>query len=78
MPLQPALIATRDGRAIPSAPLSNRVSPLNYWFSKWVIEGAGWQLTGGAVECGQRGLPRSLCWHGQQSRSRGLWSATLV
>ena len=46
MPLQPALIATRDGRAIPSAPLPNRVSPLNYWFSKWVIEGAGWQLTG--------------------------------
>ncbi|MCE7983893.1 MAG: glycosyltransferase [Caldilinea sp. CFX5] len=46
MPLQPALIATRDGRAIPNAPLPNRVSPLNYWFSKWVIEGAGWQLTG--------------------------------
>lgn len=46
MPLQPALIATRDGRAIPGAPLPNRVSLLNYWFSKGLIEGAAWQLTG--------------------------------
>lgn len=43
---QPALAATRDGRALPFAPLSDRVSLINYLFSKLLIEPYGWQMVG--------------------------------
>lgn len=45
-PLQPVLRATRDGAAIPNAPLPNRESLLNYWFGKWLIEPVAWRLQG--------------------------------
>ena len=43
---QPALVATRDGRALPNAPLPNRVSLINYLFGKLFIEPYGWQMVG--------------------------------
>lgn len=43
---QPALVATRDGRALPNAPLPNRVSIVNYLFGKVFIEPYGWQMVG--------------------------------
>ncbi len=46
MPLQPTLIATRDGRSLPNAPLPNRISRINSWFSKLLIEPFPWQLYG--------------------------------
>jgi len=46
MPLQPTLIATRDGRSMPNVPLPNRVSWINGWFSRLMIEPFPWQLYG--------------------------------
>jgi UDP:flavonoid glycosyltransferase YjiC (YdhE family) len=46
MPLQPTMIATRDGRCLPSAPFPNRVSRINEWFGKLLIEPFPWQLYG--------------------------------
>ncbi len=43
---QPALVATRNGRALPNAPLPNRVSIVNYLFSKLFIEPYGWRMVG--------------------------------
>lgn len=45
-PLQPALVATRNGRAAPYALLPNRTSRLNYLLGKWLVEPYGWQLLG--------------------------------
>jgi UDP:flavonoid glycosyltransferase YjiC (YdhE family) len=44
--LQPALIATRDGRAVLNGPLPGRRSIINKWFGKLLIEPAPWQLLG--------------------------------
>lgn len=46
MPLQPTMIATRDGRSLPNAPFPNRVSRINEWFGKLLIEPLPWQLYG--------------------------------
>jgi hypothetical protein len=46
MPLQPTMIATRDGRAIPNAPLPARVSRVNEWFGRIVIEPFPWRIYG--------------------------------
>jgi len=43
---QPALVATRDGRALPNAPLPKRISIVNYLFGKLLIEPYGWQMVG--------------------------------
>jgi len=43
---QPALIATRNGRVLPNAPLPNRTSLLNYLFARLLIEPYGWQMVG--------------------------------
>jgi UDP:flavonoid glycosyltransferase YjiC (YdhE family) len=45
MLLQPALLATRDGRAMINAPRPGK-SLLNYWMGKIVIERAAWGLYG--------------------------------
>jgi len=45
-PLQPALVATRDGNVTPSALLPNRVSLSNYLFGKLLIEPYAWRLMG--------------------------------
>ncbi len=59
MPLQPTLIATRDGRAMTSAPLPGRVSRINAWFGRLLLEPFPWRLYGGAVNDFRReiGLP---------------------
>lgn len=44
MPLQPALIPTRDGRVVLNAPFPNRSSAINYWFGKWMLEPYPWRL----------------------------------
>lgn len=44
--LQPALLATRDGRVLMNAILPNRVNWLNYVFAKMFVEPAGWRLYG--------------------------------
>ncbi|MEJ2746799.1 MAG: glycosyltransferase, partial [Anaerolineae bacterium] len=44
MPLQPTIIATRDGRCMPNVPFPNRVSRINEWFCKLFIEPFPWQL----------------------------------
>ncbi len=49
MPLQPTLIATKDGRSIPNTPFPNHVSLINKWFSKLLIEPFPWQLYGQQV-----------------------------
>lgn len=46
MLLQPAVIATRDGRSIFNTPLPNRLSLFNRWFSRAFIEPAPWQMLG--------------------------------
>jgi UDP:flavonoid glycosyltransferase YjiC (YdhE family) len=46
MPVQPPMIATRDGRALFNAPLPNRVSIVNYLFGKLFLEPFPWQLLG--------------------------------
>ncbi|HSM57891.1 MAG TPA: glycosyltransferase [Candidatus Sulfomarinibacteraceae bacterium] len=48
MPPQPVMIATRDGRAVPNAPLPNRVSILNYLFSRFFLQPFPWLLLGKA------------------------------
>lgn len=45
---QPAMIATREGRAVPHAPLPNRVSILNYLFSRFFLQPFPWLLLGKA------------------------------
>jgi UDP:flavonoid glycosyltransferase YjiC (YdhE family) len=40
------MIATRDGRSLPNAPLPNRISRINEWFGKLLIEPFPWQLYG--------------------------------
>jgi UDP:flavonoid glycosyltransferase YjiC (YdhE family) len=49
LPLQPAMIATRDGRAMAAAPFPGRVSRVNAWFGRLVLEGLAWRLYGDAV-----------------------------
>lgn len=46
MPLQPTMIATRDGRCLPNMPLPNRVSRINEWFCRILIEPFPWRLYG--------------------------------
>lgn len=46
MPLQPTMIATRDSRSLPNVPFPNRVSRINEWFGKLLIEPFPWQLYG--------------------------------
>jgi sterol 3beta-glucosyltransferase len=43
---QPALVATRDGRAVPNGPLPGRVSLINYLFGKLFLEPYPWMLLG--------------------------------
>jgi UDP:flavonoid glycosyltransferase YjiC (YdhE family) len=59
MPLQPTLIATRDGRSMTGAPLPNRVSRVNEWFGRLLIEPFPWRLYGRQVNQFRReiGLP---------------------
>lgn len=44
MPLQPTLVPSQDGRVVLNAPLPNRRSPINYWFSKLVLEPYPWRM----------------------------------
>ena len=44
--LQPPLIATGNGRSLPNAPLPNRNSFINRWFSKLIIEPFPWRIYG--------------------------------
>ncbi len=46
MPLQPTMIATRDGRCMPNVPFPNRISRINEWFCKLLIEPFPWKLYG--------------------------------
>ncbi|MFW6070012.1 MAG: glycosyltransferase [bacterium] len=48
MPPQPVMIATREGRAVPNAPLPNRVSLINYLFSRFFLQPFPWLLLGKA------------------------------
>jgi len=59
MPLQPVLVATRDGRAMFSAPFPDRVSRVNAAFGRAVIETFPWLLYGQHVSAFRRriGLP---------------------
>jgi UDP:flavonoid glycosyltransferase YjiC (YdhE family) len=45
-PLQPALVATRSGKALPNAPVAHRDSIINYLLGKLLIEPSVWSLTG--------------------------------
>lgn len=54
--LQPAMIATCDGRAMPGAPLPGRVSRLNAAFGRLVIEPFPWRLYGRATNALRREL----------------------
>jgi sterol 3beta-glucosyltransferase len=58
-PLQPTLLATRDGRAMTSAPFPGRVSRLNAWFGRSILEPFPWGLYGEHVNAfrGSIGLP---------------------
>jgi UDP:flavonoid glycosyltransferase YjiC (YdhE family) len=58
-PLQPVLVATRDGRAMVSAPFPDRVSRVNAAFGRAVIETFPWLLYGKHVNAFRRrlGLP---------------------
>jgi sterol 3beta-glucosyltransferase len=46
MLLQPALLATRDGRAATNPVIPERVSILNYWMGRLIIEPASWSMYG--------------------------------
>jgi sterol 3beta-glucosyltransferase len=46
MLLQPALLATRDGRAAINPVISERVSIINYWFGRLLLEPISWSLYG--------------------------------
>jgi UDP:flavonoid glycosyltransferase YjiC (YdhE family) len=46
MLLQPALLATRDGRAATNPVIPERISILNYWMGRLVIEPASWSMYG--------------------------------
>jgi len=54
VPMQPAMVATRDGRAVPNAPLPGRVSRMNEWFGKLFIEPFPWRLYGDHVNVFRR------------------------
>lgn len=43
---QPAMVATRNGRCLPNAPLPNRTSIINYIFGKLLLEPYPWYLVG--------------------------------
>ena len=49
MPLQPTLLATSDGRAMTAAPFPDRVSRLNRWFGRAILEPFPWRVYGEAV-----------------------------
>jgi sterol 3beta-glucosyltransferase len=49
MPLQPAPIATHSGPATLNAPVPNRVSVINYWFGKMLLETGPWGLMGKTI-----------------------------
>jgi UDP:flavonoid glycosyltransferase YjiC (YdhE family) len=59
LPLQPTMLGTRDGRAMSVAPLPTRVSRLNGWFGRLILEPLGWRVYGDAVNRFRRelGLP---------------------
>lgn len=46
VPFQPALFPTRDGAATMNAPLPERKSIINYLFGKFLLEPAGWRMSG--------------------------------
>lgn len=46
IPVQPSVMATRDGRALMNAPLPNRKSIINYLFGKAMIEPSSWLIYG--------------------------------
>ena len=46
MPLQPALIPTKDGRSVMNGPFPNRISIINRWFSQAIIAPYPWQMLG--------------------------------
>ena len=48
IPLQP-LTPTKDGRALPAAPVPGGTSPLNLWFARLFLERFGWQVSGAVV-----------------------------
>lgn len=54
MPLQPTMITTRDGRAMPNAPLPRRVSRINEWFGRILIEPFPWRIYGRHVNAFRR------------------------
>ena len=74
MPLQPALIATRDGRSVPNAPRPRGPSVLNLWFSKALIEPFPWQLYGELTSRVRQelGLPPQTARENQVVRRRTL------
>ncbi|MGE5199491.1 MAG: glycosyltransferase [Rhodospirillaceae bacterium] len=49
MPLQPTLLATRDGRAMTAAPFPDRVSRVNAWFARLILEAFPWRAYGAHV-----------------------------
>jgi UDP:flavonoid glycosyltransferase YjiC (YdhE family) len=53
-PLQPAMITTRDGRVMPNAPLPRRVSRVNEWFGRILIEPFPWRIYGKHVNAFRR------------------------
>ncbi|HEY1013695.1 MAG TPA: glycosyltransferase, partial [Herpetosiphonaceae bacterium] len=58
--LQPSLIATRDGRVLNDGPRPDRLSWLNWLFTKLIIEGFTWSMQGAHVNRFRRealGLP---------------------
>jgi sterol 3beta-glucosyltransferase len=82
---QPALVATRDGRAVPSAPLPERISIVNYWFGKLFLENFPWLLLGklnNRLRQEVLGLPRQSRAENTAARKRLLtlmgYSAQLV
>jgi UDP:flavonoid glycosyltransferase YjiC (YdhE family) len=60
--MQPALVATRDGRAISAgAPNPNGLSLANYLIGKWIIEPLPWRLVNNSINRFRQevlGLPR--------------------
>jgi UDP:flavonoid glycosyltransferase YjiC (YdhE family) len=56
LPLQPAQLATRDGRAMAAAPFPNRVSVVNRWFGRLILEPFPWRMYGEAVNRFRRSI----------------------
>jgi UDP:flavonoid glycosyltransferase YjiC (YdhE family) len=66
MPLQPTLLATRDGRAMTSAPFPGRVSAFNRWFGRLILEPFPWRAYGAHVNRFRREIglaPQSAAEH---------------